>query len=203
MMWPFTRCTRAVALVAVVVVAAGGPARRSAGAGTTAASAPTAGTAPGRYDAIPVEVPAVTLVDDRGAAVRLDELLATSEPVALQFIFTSCPGVCPTLSSTLAALGREVPAARLVSISIDPEVDTVARLAEYKAQYQGGEHWSLLTGTSTDSIAAQQAFASYRGEKMRHQALTFLKPAGSREWLRFEGFPSVEELAEALVGTRR
>src|SRR6185369_14734117 len=46
---------------------------------------------------VDVTVPAVTLVDEAGREVRLDRLLATSDPVALQLFFTTCPAVCPTL----------------------------------------------------------------------------------------------------------
>lgn len=157
--------------------------------------------AAGRYVRIEAEykAPAVTLVDSTGVAVRLDRLLATDQPVALQFIFTTCPGVCPTLTATLAELGRRVPEARLVSISIDPEVDTPARLAEYKERSGAGEGWRFLTGRNADVIAAQKAFDSYRGEKMRHQPLTFVRPAGSESWVRFEGYPTATELALELA----
>lgn len=145
-------------------------------------------------------IPAVTLRDEHGREVRLDQFLATtSEPIALQFMFTSCPGVCPTLSATLTALATKVPDLRRLSISIDPEVDTVARLAEYEERFGVSQAWTLLTGSRDDSIAVQQAFGTYRGDKMRHLPLTFLRPRGSASWLRFEGFPGVEALAEALA----
>lgn len=145
-------------------------------------------------------IPAVTLWDEHGREVRLDHLLATtSEPIALQFVFTTCPGVCPTLTATLTALAGKVPNLRRLSISIDPEVDTPARLAEYEERFGASEAWTLLTGSRDDSIAVQQAFGAYRGDKMRHLPLTFLRPKGSASWVRFEGFPGIETLAEALV----
>lgn len=146
------------------------------------------------------EIPAVMLQDEHGREVRLDQLLATtSEPIALQFVFTSCSGVCPTLTATLAALGGKVPNLRRLSISIDSEVDTSERLAEYEERFGASPTWTLLTGSRGDSIAVQQAFGVYRGDKMRHLPLTFLRPKGSASWIRFEGFPGVEALAEALA----
>lgn len=154
----------------------------------------------GRYERseMAIEIPALTLTDSEGAPVRLDQLLDTEEPTALQFIFTSCPGVCPTLTATLAALGPKVPSLRRISISIDPEVDTPARMADYKKQFGGDQQWFFLTGTTSESIAAQQAFASYRGEKMRHLPLTFLRKPGATNWVRVEGFASVADLAAEL-----
>src|SRR5436309_5440514 len=80
--------------------------------------------------------PDVTLVDATGARVPLSAALNRPGSVVLQFIFTTCPSVCPALSATLAAaredLGDE---ASLVSISIDPEYDTPARLRDYSRRF--------------------------------------------------------------------
>src|SRR5215472_506696 len=75
--------------------------------------------------------PDVTLVDQAGKRVRLADELAAGDPVLLQFVFTTCSTICPVLSGTFAAVQETLPRARLLSISIDPEVDTPARLAEY------------------------------------------------------------------------
>ena len=69
------------------------------------------------------------------------------------FIFTRCPDMCPMLTSVMARVQRQVamdPAlegVRLVSISVDPEHDTPARLAAY-AEKHGAERerWAFLTG---------------------------------------------------------
>ena len=57
------------------------------------------------------------------------------------FIFTSCPDMCPMLTSAMATIERETaeePAlkdVRFVSISVDPDNDTPAVLAEYAGKY--------------------------------------------------------------------
>jgi cytochrome oxidase Cu insertion factor (SCO1/SenC/PrrC family) len=139
--------------------------------------------------------PDVTLVDPSGARVRLAEELAAGGPVLLQFIFTTCSTVCPVLAGTFAAVQEKLPEARLLSISIDPEVDTPARLAEYARRFQAGPRWRLLGGRLDDVIAVERAFDAYRGNKMRHETLTFLHPGPRRPWLRLEGFLSAAELA--------
>ena len=139
--------------------------------------------------------PDVTLVDQAGAPVRLGEALAGGGPVLLQFIFTTCSTICPVMSGTFAAVQETLPEARLVSISIDPEVDTPARLAEYARRFGAGPRWRLLGGRLDDVIAIEQAFDAYRGNKMRHEPLTFVHTGPERPWLRLEGFPSAAELA--------
>jgi cytochrome oxidase Cu insertion factor (SCO1/SenC/PrrC family) len=140
-------------------------------------------------------IPDVTLVDQDGAAFRLTVELGRPGPVVLQFIFTTCATVCPALSGTLAAAQDRLPGVRLLSISIDPEEDTPARLAGYARRFGAGPRWRLLTGRLEDVIAVERAFDAYRGNKMRHEPLTFARAAPGRPWLRLEGLPTGGELA--------
>ncbi|MFY9826559.1 MAG: SCO family protein, partial [Thermoanaerobaculia bacterium] len=106
----------------------------------------------------------------------------------LQFIFTTCPSICPVLTATLAAareeLGNEV---RLVSISIDPEFDTPARLRDYARRFTAGPGWRFLTGSRDDVAAVQKAFDAYRPNKMQHEPLTFLRAGPGEPWVRLAG----------------
>lgn len=154
-------------------------------------------------------VPAVELVDAGGRRVALAEALAADEAVMLQFVFTTCPGICPALSGTFAAAEDRLAAdpalagVRLVSISIDPEHDTPERLAEYAHRFGAGPRWTFLTGGRDDVLAVQRAFDADRGSKMRHEPATFLRAADGGEWVRLDGFPSPAELvaeARRLVG---
>jgi protein SCO1/2 len=148
-----------------------------------------------------VTPPEVTLVDERGEQVPLAAVLESSEPVLLQFIFTTCPSVCPALSATFSAAQEELGAgARLVSISIDPEFDTPARLREYARRFNAGPRWRFLTGSRENVAAVQKAFGAYRPNKMWHEPLTFLRPAAGREWVRLAGPLGAAEL---VAETRR
>ncbi|HKI04801.1 MAG TPA: SCO family protein [Thermoanaerobaculia bacterium] len=138
--------------------------------------------------------PAVTLIDARGEQVPLASALDSPGPVVLQFIFTTCPSICPLLSSTLSA----AQGARKVSISIDPEFDTPARLREYAGRFKAGPDWWFLTGSREDVAAVQKAFGAYRGNKMSHEPLTFLRTAPGEPWLRFAGPMTGAELASEL-----
>jgi cytochrome oxidase Cu insertion factor (SCO1/SenC/PrrC family) len=140
-------------------------------------------------------VPDVTLVDQDGAAFRLAVELGRPGPVVLQFIFTTCATVCPALSGTLAAAQDRLPGVHLLSISIDPEEDTPARLAEYARRFGAGPRWRLLTGRLEDVVAVERAFDAYRGNKMRHEPLTFARAAPGRPWVRLEGLLTGGELA--------
>jgi protein SCO1/2 len=144
------------------------------------------------------DVPDVTLTDMNGERVPLASALAYDGPVFLQFIFTTCPTICPVMSSTLSSaqekLGTEAARVRMVSISIDPEQDTPERLHEYARKFKAGPQWMFLTGDLEKIVAVQKSFDAYRGNKMRHEPLTFMRAAPGKPWLRLDGLLSAAQL---------
>lgn len=144
------------------------------------------------------QLPQAALVRADGAKVSLAQEIDSGKPVVLNFIFTSCNAVCPLMSQTFAAfaqqLGRDRDGVHMVSISIDPEHDTPARLAEYAARMGAHPQWQHYTGSVENSIAVQRAFKAYRGDKMGHTPATFLRAAPGQPWVRLDGFVSATEL---------
>jgi protein SCO1/2 len=145
-------------------------------------------------------IPDVRLVRDDGKAVSLPEEMNDGRPVVLNFIFTTCSTICPLMSQTLAQFDRELGADRervhLMSISIDPEQDTVARLHAYAQKFHAGPEWQHYTGTAQASLAAQRAFNVWRGDKMGHSSVTLVRAAPGTPWLRIEGFVTPGELLQ-------
>jgi len=120
--------------------------------------------------------------------------------VILNFIYTTCTTICPLTSRTFAELqdklGHERDSVHMVSISIDPEQDTPAVLAEYASRFGAGKQWRFYTGTLDASVTAQRAFDVYRGSKMNHNPVTFIRIAPGKPWLRIEGFAKADELLQ-------
>jgi protein SCO1/2 len=144
------------------------------------------------------QVPQVRLVRDDGRSVSLTQEMNDGRPVVLNFIFTSCSSVCPLMSQIFAQFQQKLGADRdkvhLMSISIDPEEDTPARLREYARKFHAGPEWQHYTGTVQASLAAQQAFGVYRGDKMSHAVVTLLRAAPGQAWRRIEGLVTPEQL---------
>jgi len=142
--------------------------------------------------------PDVTLVDMTGTAVALRSVLNHAGPVLLQFIFTTCPTTCPVLSEVFAAaqdtLGPELHNVRMVSISIDPEHDTPARLQEYAQRFRAKQQWRFLTGKREAIVAVQKAFEASWTNKMRHAPRTYLRATLDAPWVRLDGFVSATDL---------
>ena len=156
-----------------------------------------------RIASVSYQIPALSMVRQTGESVSLPEELDDGRPVVLNFIFTSCGAICPLMTQTMASfqhlLGPDSARVHIVSISIDPEEDTPARLRDYAREYHAGAGWTFYTGTPEASIAAQKAFNMYRGDKMSHTAVTFMRAAPGVSWERLDGFATPEQ----LLGTYR
>jgi cytochrome oxidase Cu insertion factor (SCO1/SenC/PrrC family) len=148
------------------------------------------------------EVPAVVLTDAMGRAVPLTQTLAADGPILLQFFFSTCTAVCPTLAATFRAVQPDLrgrSGARLVSITIDPETDTPARLRDYAARLSAGDQWSFWTGRPEDVAEVERAFDVDRGSKMQHPAAIFLRGSPGSAWVRLDGFPSAADLRAEIA----
>ncbi len=147
-------------------------------------------------------VPRIQLVREDGKNVSFAEELNDGRPVILNFIYTTCTTICPLTSHTFAELQDKLGNARdrvhMVSISIDPEQDTPAVLSKYAEKFGAGTQWHFYTGTVEASITAQRAFDVYRGDKMTHNPVTFIRVAPDKPWLRIDGFAKAGELLSAL-----
>ena len=145
-------------------------------------------------------VPDVTLVDQDGAKVRLRELVDPSKPVLLQFIFTSCSTVCPLMGATFAnfqrRLGDESKEVRLVSISIDPDHDTPARMKEFLQKLDARPGWTFLTGSREDIRQVTAAFEARADDKSQHSPLTFVSSPADGSWVRLVGLVPASDLVD-------
>jgi protein SCO1/2 len=144
------------------------------------------------------ELPDVAVVDMQGQSTSLLDEVNGGQPVMLNFIFTTCTTICPVLSATFSQveqkLGAERDRVRMISITIDPEYDTPARLRAYAARYDADAQWRFLTGRLQNIVAIQKAFDAYRGSKMNHEPLTFLRASTDAPWVRIEGLASAADV---------
>jgi protein SCO1 len=126
--------------------------------------------------------PEFALVDQEGRELSLADL--RGKVVLLDFIYTTCPGPCPILTSIQVraqrALAPEVrERVHFVSITLDPERDTPDALRQY-AEARGADlaSWSFLTGetgTVADVIARYGVGSVRRPDgEIDHLVVTFL-----------------------------
>src|SRR2546426_8390702 len=95
------------------------------------------------------QIPAFELTAENGRPFDRNSL--DGKIWVADFIFTTCTGPCPRISSLMRQVQQAasaMPDVHLVSFTVDPERDTPAALAQYAARYHAQpERWHFLTGS--------------------------------------------------------
>ena len=113
-------------------------------------------------DTIFRKIPDFTLTSQQGKPfVKSQEL--KGDIYVVDFFFATCPGICKKMSSQLSRVQeayRNNPDIKLVSITVNPEQDSVAVLQNYADQYNADPNkWYFLTGPrKTIYTLASEAF---------------------------------------------
>lgn len=156
---------------------------------------------------VQVRVPDATLVDQSGRERKLASEVMGDRIVVVNFVFTTCTTVCPISSAILAQLQERLGAhlgkdVQLVSITVDPQRDTPARLKAYASKIGAGAGWTWLSGRKEVVDGVLKAFGAYTTRPEDHPAMMLIGSARTGRWTRMYGFPSATDvLAEVMRHT--
>src|SRR6266852_9369813 len=106
-----------------------------------------------RTSSLPVfyDVPEFELVAQDGQP--FDSKVLAGKIWVADFIYTTCPGPCPRMTSQMHEVQDAIvkmPDVKLVSFTVDPARDTPSVLADYANTHgASSEHWYFLTGPET------------------------------------------------------
>jgi protein SCO1 len=186
--------------------------------GLSASSAGTASTAPAAMRAPASAAPAapaesaahhyftdVELIDQDGRPRRLYSDLLAGKTVVVDSFFSSCTGSCPAVAATLAKLqtalgdrlGRDVV---LLSLSVDPQTDTPARLKKYAARLGARPGWYFLTGSKENVELALRKLGQYSERKEDHTNLLIVGNERTGLWKKVFGLAKPEEILAIVQG---
>lgn len=92
------------------------------------------------------------MTDQTGATITRGSI--DGRITVVDFFFTRCGGICPTLSANMARVQDSLAGShdvQLLSFSVTPDVDSVPVLREYAATYGADPAlWHLMTGSKRD-----------------------------------------------------
>lgn len=146
------------------------------------------------------------LIERSGLLVRSEEL--KGQPYIACFFFSTCPGTCKRQSSEMRLLqskfkGQPI---RLVSISVDPDVDTPEVLRSYAESFNADpKQWLFLTGVLDDIVRVGTEMFFLPGVERRGHPDRFClvnaqgELVGSYVWLDEEERQLLVEHAEELL----
>jgi len=185
------RTTRRFSLVILVVL----PAIALAGLATAAAQ-----SLAGDRSAIALQLPNTELVDQDGRTVHLySDLVKGRKSVVISTMFTTCGTICPLVGVRMSGLQRSLGDCSrdeysLISISVDPTVDTPERLREWGQKFGAGPCWRLLTGPKADVEAALRALHLLPTDKLSHSPSALIGHDGAADWILCNILTSQENL---------
>jgi protein SCO1 len=151
-----------------------------------------------------LRVPDVELVDQNGRRVRFYSDVVKGRVVAINTIFTTCTTICPLMGANFAKLGklladRKDGKVSLVSISIDPVVDTPERLKEWSSAFgHSAIDWTLLTGSKANVDTVLRALQVFTAEKQDHAPVVLIGGDGAGDWARASALLPPAKLADLL-----
>ncbi len=150
-----------------------------------------------------ITLPDAILVTQDGVEASLANDIVGGRIVVMNFVYTTCTTVCPVLSAIFSQvqnhlrdrLGREVV---LVSISVDPNRDTPARLKQYAERLGAGDSWLWLTGRQQTVTEVLQELGAYTPNFAEHPSMVLVGDAQSGQWARFIGFPAADQIIKKV-----
>jgi protein SCO1 len=159
-------------------------------------------------EATTIAIPNLTLTDQDNRKLNLYEDLLKGKLVVLNLFYTSCTGVCPTAGLWLSRfqnklgerLGREVV---LVSISIDPDVDTPEKVRRWSARWNRRPGWTLLTSKEKGARELVKQFLAYEAVGS-HSPVAFVGDGSSKtiNWVRVDLLNEGGVLSDYLESAR-
>ena len=163
--------------------------------------------------------PNIRMTDQHGKEHRFFDDLIEDRAVVVNFMFTQCALICPGTTSHLARLHTAFDGAvgtdlTFISVTLDPENDSVEALHEYWEAFGSHEGWLYLRGDYEETELLRRRMGVYDldpiidADKTEHGGiLTFGSDLKDR-WAALPALSSIRDLQDtiirfALVGNRR
>lgn len=158
---------------------------------------------------VALPVPDIEVVNQDGRHVRFNSQVVEGRIAIVTGFFTNCSSMCPFTQEKLAQvarllgprLGKDVV---IVSVSVDPENDTPARMKDWGEKFHIGPGWTLLSGNRAAVDTLLKSLGLFVELRQRHQSALMIGSAATG-WVRISSWTPSEKLArlvEAMSSTR-
>ena len=152
------------------------------------------------------KIPDAQVLDQHGKQLNFYSDLIKGKTVAINFVFTTCTAICPSLTATFRRVQQEAATrgldVQLISVSVDPTTDTPERLADYATKFKAGPSWTFVTGDKARIDSVLTALGAAVSNKNDHTPMILIGNDSSNYWTRAYGLTSpvkiVDILAEAV-----
>jgi len=145
----------------------------------------------------------ITLVDQNGAKLRFYHDLLQGKTVIINSFFATCQGSCLPITRNLEkvqeALGDRLGKdARIISISVDPEVDTPPELKAFSKKFHARPGWYFLTGSKENVDFILKKLGQYVEDKNDHYNIVIIGNDRTGLWKKAFGLAKSEEIIKVV-----
>lgn len=145
----------------------------------------------------------VMLVNQIGQKMRFYTDLLQGKVVIINSFFATCAGSCLPLTRNLeklqqglgARMGKDV---YILSISVDPAVDTPASLKAYAKKLNAGPGWFFLTGDKESVDFALKKIGHFVDSKENHLNIFIIGNERTGLWKKAFGLAKSDELMKVV-----
>jgi len=151
---------------------------------------------------VALAVPDIEVVNQDGRHVRFNSQVVEGRIAIVTGFFTNCSSMCPFTQEKLAQvakllgprLGKDVV---IVSVSVDAENDTPARMKEWGEKFHIGTGWTLLSGNRAEVDTLLKSLGLFVELRQRHQSALMIGSAATG-WVRISSWTPSEKLARLV-----
>lgn len=145
----------------------------------------------------------VVLLNQNGERMRFYSDLLQGKVVIINSFFATCQGSCLPMNRNLEkvqeALGDHVGKdVYIISISVDPSVDTPASLKEYAKNLHARPGWYFLTGDKQNVDLALNKLGQYVNDKQDHLNIFIIGNERTGLWKKAFGLARSDELVKVV-----
>lgn len=145
----------------------------------------------------------VVLVNQNGEKMRFYSDLLQGKVVIINSFFATCQGSCLPINRNLQKvqealgdrIGKDV---RIISISVDPTVDTPPLLKEYAKKVQARPGWYFLTGEKQNIDFALNKLGQFVSDKQDHLNILIIGNERTGLWKKAFGLAKSDELIKVV-----
>jgi protein SCO1 len=145
----------------------------------------------------------VQLVNQDGEKMRFYTDLLQGKVVIINSFFATCQGACLPLNRNLQKvqqalgdrIGKDV---KIISISVDPTVDTPASLKEYAKKLNAKPGWYFLTGEKENVDFALKKIGQFVDDKQDHLNIFIIGNERTGLWKKAFGLANSDELVKVV-----
>ena len=149
---------------------------------------------------VALPVPDIEVINQDGRHVRFNSQVVDERIAIVTGFFTNCSSMCPFTQEKLAQvakllgprMGKDVV---IVSVSVDAENDTPARMKDWAEKFHIGRGWTLLSGNRAEVDTLLKSLGLFVELRQRHQSALMIGSA-TTGWVRISSWTPSEKLAK-------